>query len=363
MSNIPISTIEKWAQTAFLAATQHIGIQCLLGIGGGDKFLLDDVATTTALEMLPQVTPVPISCVIGEGKKDGASGIFPGMVITPSYQLAGGYSIQLAADPLDGTTAAADNTPGAIAVLAGSVRQPGDTTNGLWGAPEGYAEKIMISAALAAAWREYCEGKVDFTFGDKTLIRGLPLLDQDLTCFLAFAQKVLGRRVAVEFLGGRARNAYVLNAVRQVGALPHPIGSGDVASAVRIQEDYHNVDIYVGIGGSPEGVIAAAVLKCTDGYMEMRPWFSNDAEGEEDRAELIANGIKPDMVYTMAELVPGEVFFSMTAVTDACFGRGVRLTDGTAIETVSYTGRSCTKSTNTVQTLHRDPPALILANR
>ncbi len=364
MNTIPIGTIEKYGQSALQAATQHGAMQCLLGIGGGDKFLLDDVATRTQLEKLREVTPVPITCVIGEGKKDGASGIFPGMEIKPSYDLGGGeYYIELAADPLDGTSAAADNTPGAISVLAGSVRQQGDHKSGLWGAPEGYAEKIMISSQLATAWWEFCNSTKCFALEGKPLVKGVPLLDQNLATFLTFAREVLGRRVAVEFLTGRPRNEYVMEAIRQAGALPHPIQSGDVASAVRIQEDYHNVDIYAGIGGSPEGVIAAAVLKCADGYMEMRPWFSNDAEGEEDRAELIASKIDPTKVYTMDDLVPGDAFFSMTAVTEACFGRGVRYTTGTQIETVSYTGRSRTGSTNVTQTLHREPPVLVLANR
>lgn len=364
MSTIPIGTIEKWAQTAALAATQHGAIQCLLGIGGGNKFLLDDVATRAQLEKLHEVTPVPITCVIGEGKKDGASGIFPGMEILPQYDLGGGgHFIELAADPLDGTTSAADNTPGAISVLAGSVRQKGDHKSGLWGAPEGYAEKIMISSTLAKAWRDFCNTTEYFAVEGTALKKDEALLDQNLATFLAFAHKVLGRRAAVEFLTGRPRNEYVMDAIRKAGALPHPIHAGDVASAVRIQESYHDVDIYVGIGGSPEGVIAAAILKCADGYMEMRPWFSKDTEGEEDREELVAAGIDPAKVYTMEDLVPGDAFFSMTAVTEACFGRGVRFTDGNTIETVSYTGRSRTKSTNVIATLHRAPPELVLANR
>ena len=258
--------------------------------------------------------------VIGEGEKDDAPMLYNGERIGDGRPPL----VDIAVDPIDGTTLTAKGRSGALAVIAlserGTMFNPG---------PCVYMEKLAVGP----------------------LGRGVVDLSATPTENLKELAKRLGKDVTelgVVILD-RPRHDDLIAEVREVGARILSISDGDVAGAIATAWPNSGADILFGIGGTPEGVIAAAALKGLGGEIQGRLWPRDDAE----RALAIAEGYNLDKILSTDDLVAGDnAFFSATAITDGDFLRGVRFHDFGAT-TQSIVVRSRSGTVRLVETIHR----------
>jgi fructose-1,6-bisphosphatase II / sedoheptulose-1,7-bisphosphatase len=236
----------------------------------------------------------------------------------------GGLSVDIALDPLEGTTLTAKAMANALAVMA--MAEPGTMLN----APDTYMDKIAIGGGFA-------EGVIDLDAepGDNinALAKAKGVRAQDITACIM----------------DRPRHEDLIAKVRKAGAAVKLITDGDVAGVIATSDPATGVDIYIGQGGAPEGVLAAAALRCIGGQMQARLVFKK--EDEKRRAERI--GIKDfARKYTMTDLVSGDVVFSATGVTDGSMLHGVRR-DGDYVMTESVVMRSATGTVRWIRARHR----------
>lgn len=288
-------------------------------VGRGDKNAADGAAVDSMREALSAVAMDGI-VVIGEGEKDEAPWLYNGEKIGDGT----GFATDIAVDPIDGTTLTAKGRQGAISVIAlaerGAMFNPG---------PCVYMEKLAVGPLG--------RGAVDIAASPTENLKELA--------------KRLGK--SVQELGvvilDRPRHDDIVAEVRDAGARVLSISDGDVAGAIATAWPASGADILFGIGGTPEGVIAAAALKGLGGEIQGRLWPRDDDE----RAAAIAAGYDLNRVLTTNDLVAGDdCFFSMTAITDGDFLRGVRFHDFGAT-THSLVVRSRSGTVRTVETIHR----------
>jgi fructose-1,6-bisphosphatase II len=249
--------------------------------------------------------------VIGEGEKDEAPMLFNGEAVGDGD----GPGTDVAVDPIDGTRLASIGQPNAVSVIAlaprGSMFFPGSAM---------YMEKIAVGAEAADV--------IDVTAPVQENVRAVA--------------KAKGKRpeeVMVTVLD-RDRHAAILEACRDVGCRVALITDGDVAGAIVAATPRTQIDMLIGIGGTPEGVVAAAALKCLGGAIQGRLWPRDDAE----RAALIEEGYDLDAVLGTDDLVAGDdVFFAATGVTDGNLLRGVKYwPDGASTHSMVMRSRSGT---------------------
>jgi fructose-1,6-bisphosphatase II len=266
-------------------------------IGRGDKIAADQGAVDAMRAMLDTVAMDGV-VVIGEGEKDEAPMLFNG-----EHVGAGGPEVDVAVDPLEGTRLAALGQPNAIAVIAAAERGSMFFPGGAF-----YMEKIAAGADAI--------GAVDINASPTENVNAVA--------------KAKGRRVTdirVVVLE-RERHEQLIGELRQAGARVNLIRDGDVAPAIAAARPETGVDLLYGIGGTPEGVISAAALKCVGGGIQGRLWPRNDAE----RAQLVAEGLDPERVLFTDDLVRGEdVFVAATGVTHGPLLSGVRYVPGGAV--------------------------------
>ncbi len=279
-------------------------------MGRGDKIGADQAAVDAMREVLRSVTMDGL-VIIGEGEKDEAPMLYNGESIGNGEP----PKTDIAVDPVDGTTLTAQGQAGAIAVIAvaerGSMYDPG---------PMVYMDKIAVGPSGA--------GIVDIR---------LPV-DRNLTA-LAKAKRVSIQDLTVVVLD-RPRHDGLVAEIRETGARIKLIRDGDVASAIATAWQGAGVDILMGIGGTPEGVIAAAALKCMGGDLQGRLWARDDA----DRAAAEEQGYDLDKILTLDDLVSTDnCFFAATGITSGDLLRGVRYTeDGISTQSLVMRGRSGT---------------------
>ncbi|MEL6324564.1 MAG: class II fructose-bisphosphatase, partial [Pseudomonadota bacterium] len=229
---------------------------------------------------------------IGEGERDEA----PMLYIGEEVGTGAGPEIDIALDPLEGTTLTAKAMPNALAVLAISTR------GGLLHSPDVYMDKIAIGPG-------YADGIVS-----------LDASPADNVTALAKAKGVTSGEITACVLD-RPRHADIIDSLRSVGARIALITDGDVAGVINTTDPETGIDLYVGQGGAPEGVLAAAALKCVGGQMQGRLVFRND--DERGRAERV--GITDlDRLYDLDDLASGETVFCATGVTDGGLLKGVK---------------------------------------
>src|SRR5271168_2417975 len=259
--------------------------------------------------------------VIGEGEMDEAPMLFIGEKVGTKA----GPKVDIAVDPLEGTTLCAKNMPGAIATLA--VAEHGTMLH----APDIYMDKIAIGPG-------YPIGVIDLD---------APAGENVLN--LAKAKGVPPQAITAMILD-RPRHADLIAAVRKVGAAVSLITDGDVAGVIHTADpDKSGIDIFFGIGGAPEGVLAAAALRCIGGQMQTR--LVIDTEEKRERAAKM--GIKdPRRKYQIEDLVKGDCLFAATGVTDGRMLRGVQFGDG-MIETETIVMRSATGTVRWIRAEHR----------
>jgi fructose-1,6-bisphosphatase II / sedoheptulose-1,7-bisphosphatase len=235
-----------------------------------------------------------------------------------------GPRVDNAVDPLEGTTLCAKNMPGAIATMA--MAEGGTLLN----APDVYMEKIAIGPG-------YPQGIVDLD---------APAAENILA--LAKAKGVKPADITALILD-RPRHADLIAAVRKVGGSVALISDGDVAGVIHTADPVTGIDIYMGIGGAPEGVLAAAALRCIGGQIQCRLILDT----EEKRSRAAKMGVSdPRKKYAMEDMVRGDCLFAATGVTDGALLRGVKFRKG-VIETETVVMRSVTGTVRWIRAEHR----------
>jgi fructose-1,6-bisphosphatase II / sedoheptulose-1,7-bisphosphatase len=280
-----------------------------------------DQAAVDAMRRELATLPIDGTVVIGEGEMDEAPMLFIGEKVGTKA----GAKVDIAVDPLEGTTLCAKNMPGAIATLAMADRGT------LLHAPDIYMDKIAIGPGYPA-------GVVDLDApADQNILK------------LAKAKGVKPDAITAMILD-RPRHADIINAIRKVGAAVSLISDGDVAGVIHTADpDKTGIDIYLGIGGAPEGVLAAAALKCIGGQMQTRLIVDTD----EKRERVAKMGITdPRKKYEIADMVKGDCLFAATGVTDGRMLQGVRFGNG-VIETETVVMRSNTGTIRWIRAEHR----------
>ena len=287
-------------------------------MGRGDKNAADGAAVE-AMRIVLETVPMDGIVVIGEGEKDEAPMLFNGEKIGDGSP----PECDIAVDPIDGTTLTAKGRPGALSVIAvserGTMFDPG---------PCVYMEKIAVGPPGV--------GSIDITSSPtenlNALAKQLNQPVQNLTAVIL----------------DRDRHEDLIGEVRQAGARVRLITDGDVAGAIQTSWPNSGADILFGVGGTPEGVIAAAALKCLGGEIQTRLWPRND--GERDAA--LAADYDLDRVLTGNDLVTGDnCFFSATGITDGDLLQGVRFTDR-GCSTESLVMRSRSGTSRKIQSMH-----------
>jgi fructose-1,6-bisphosphatase II / sedoheptulose-1,7-bisphosphatase len=262
--------------------------------------------------------------VIGEGERDEA----PMLYIGEELGRGDGPDADIAVDPLEGTTLCSKAQPGSMAVVA--IAQGGTLLH----SADIYMDKIAIGGG-------YAPGLVDLDYPPAENLERL-----------AKAKGVQIADLTVCILD-RARHAKLIDEVRLTGAGIRLIGDGDIAGIIEIVEgDETGIDIYMGIGGAPEGVLAASALRCIGGQMQGRL----TALTEDERQRAAAIGITDlSRKFTIEEMAGGDVIFAATGVTDSSLLDGVKFNRG-RIETHTVIMRSATKTVRWLRTQHRAAP-------
>lgn len=261
-------------------------------MGRGDEKAADQAAVDgmrTALNALD----ISGTVVIGEGERDEAPMLYIGETVGSGK----GPKLDIALDPLEGTTITAKGGQNALAVIA--MAEEGNFLN----APDVYMDKIAVGGGLP-------EGVVD--------------LDATPQENLTSVAKAKGKDISdlLVCILDRPRHADLIQAVRDASARILLIGDGDVSGVIATAEPDSGVDIYMGSGGAPEGVLAAAALRCIGGQIQGRLLFRNDDE----RARAAKWGIEDlDKKYSLHDMASGDVMFAATGVTDGAMLRGVRV--------------------------------------
>jgi len=286
-------------------------------MGRGDEKAADQAAVDAMRQALNALS-IDGTVVIGEGERDEAPMLYIGEKVG-----AGGPKIDIALDPLEGTTITAKGGPNALAVIAMA------EAGGFLNAPDVYMDKIAVGGGLPA-------GVVDLDAAPAENLKNL-----------AKAKNVEVSDIVACILD-RPRHADLIAKVRAAGARILLISDGDVSGVIATSRADSGIDIYLGSGGAPEGVLAAAALRCIGGQMQGRLLFRNDDE----RGRAIKMGVTDfNRKYDMLDLARGDVMFAATGVTDGTMLRGVRRFHGGAM-THSMVMRSKTGTVRLIEASH-----------
>jgi fructose-1,6-bisphosphatase II / sedoheptulose-1,7-bisphosphatase len=271
--------------------TEAAALSASLLMGRGDEKAADQAAVDAMREALNSLS-IDGTVVIGEGERDEA----PMLYIGEKVGTGDGPAIDIALDPLEGTTITAVGGPNALAVVAMA------EAGGFLNAPDVYMDKIAVGPGLP-------EGIVDL---DNTAQQNLSALAR---------AKMADVSDLVVCILDRPRHAELIAKVREAGARIMLITDGDVSGVIATAQADTGIDLYVGSGGAPEGVLAAAALRCIGGQMQGRLLFRNDAE----RARAARwNVTDLNKKYLLEDLASGDVMFAATGVTNGSMLRGVR---------------------------------------
>jgi fructose-1,6-bisphosphatase II / sedoheptulose-1,7-bisphosphatase len=324
--NVPSITVhadlalERVLTLELVRVTERAAVSAARLSGRGNEKAADQAAVDAMRRELNKL-PIDGTIVIGEGERDEAPMLFIGETVGNKH----GPRVDIAVDPLEGTTLCAKNIPGAIATMA--MAEGGTLLN----APDVYMEKIAIGPG-------YPIGLVDLDAPAEENIRRL-----------AEAKGVQPSDITALILD-RPRHADLIASVRKVGAAVRLITDGDVAGVIHTADPADTgIDIYIGVGGAPEGVLAAAALRCIAGQMQCR--LVLDTQEKRERAAKM--GIKdPRKKYEIADMVQGDCLFAATGVTDGALLDGVRFRKN-VIETETVVMRSVTGTVRWIRAEHR----------
>jgi len=289
--------------------------------GQGDEKAADQVAVDAMRTELNNL-PIDGTVVIGEGERDEA----PMLYIGEEVGTKEGPKVDIALDPLEGTTICAKNQPNSLAVIA--LAEGGS----LLYAPDVYMDKIAIGPG-------YPDGLIDL---DMTPAENLAAVAKEKGCEV---------NQLTACILDRSRHAKIIEDVRATGAAILLIGDGDVAGIIHTTDpDETGVDIYFGTGGAPEGVLAAAALRCIGGQMQGRLILDTPEKVERARGMGVED---PTKKYTMNEMAKGDVLFAASGVTDGNMLSGVKFKKG-EIETHTVVMRSSSGTVREIKARHQD---------
>ena len=324
MTDLVIQTqdiIERILTLELVRVTERAAVSSARWRGRGDEKSADQAAVDAMRRELNRL-PIDGTIVIGEGERDEAPMLFIGEKVGTRT----GPKVDIAVDPLEGTTLCAKDMPGSIAVMA--MAQAGSLLN----APDVYMEKIAIGPG-------YPKGIVDLDMTPEENIRAL-----------SKAKNVRPNEITVCVLD-RPRHAALIAACRRAGASLRLLTDGDVAGIIlTAQPDETGVDLYLGTGGAPEGVLAAGALRCVGGQMQGRLILDTAEKVERAKKMGIADAKK---IYDMKELASGDVVVAATGVTDGGLLSGVKFRQNT-IETETLIYRSVTGTVRRIRAEHRE---------
>ena len=319
MAKAPKEQPDRNLGMELVRVTEAAAMAAARWMGRGDKESADGAAVDAMRAVLTGVSMDGI-VVIGEGEKDEAPMLYNGEHIGDGHPPA----VDIAVDPIDGTTLTSLGRPNAISVIAlserGTMFNPG---------PCVYMEKIAVGPEAADA--------IDLTASVKANLK--------------WVSKALRKDVAdvTAVILDRPRHEHIIKECREAGARIRLIPDGDVAGAISTAWPESGADILFGIGGTPEGVIAACALKALGGAIQGRMWPRNDDE----RQRAVDAGYDLDRVLTLDDLVSGEdVFFAATGITDGELLRGVRFR-GDGANTQSLVMRSKSGTIRKMDATHR----------
>ncbi|HYT53691.1 MAG TPA: class II fructose-bisphosphatase [Verrucomicrobiae bacterium] len=299
-----------------IRVTEAAALSCARLTGRGDEKAADQAAVD-AMRRAFDALAIDGTVVIGEGERDEAPMLYIGEKVG-----SGGPKVDIALDPLEGTTICATGAPNALAVIAMA-----DGGN-LLHCPDTYMAKIATGPDG--------RGVVDL---DKSPTENLHALAEAKRCKVEDLMAIIL---------SRPRHEALIQEVRKAGARIRLIGDGDVAAAIATTKKETGIDLLLGIGGAPEGVLAAAALRCVGGEFQGRLAPRNDEEIERAKQMGVTNIKKK---FQIEELAAGDVMFAATGVTDGDYLRGVHFFPGGAT-TQSVVMRSKTKTVRVINATH-----------
>jgi fructose-1,6-bisphosphatase II / sedoheptulose-1,7-bisphosphatase len=310
-------TLDRNLALEVVRVTEAAALAASRLMGRGDEKAADQAAVDAMRRALNSLA-IDGTVVIGEGERDEAPMLYIGEKVGQ-----GGPKVDIALDPLEGTTITAKGGQNALAVIAMAEQ------GGFLNAPDVYMDKIAVGGGLP-------DGVVDLdakpaeNLKNLAKAKGVDIADL-VTCIL-----------------DRPRHAELIARVREAGARIMLISDGDVSGVIATSSPASGVDIYMGSGGAPEGVLAAAALRCIGGQIQGRLLFRNDDE----KARATRLGIKDlDRKYGILDLAKGDVMFAATGVTDGSMLKGIRRYPGGA-STHSIVMRSKTGTVRLVESTH-----------
>ncbi len=291
-------------------------------VGRGDEKAADHAAVE-AMRKAFDTLYMDGTVVIGEGERDEAPMLFIGEKVGGAPDR--GPKIDIALDPLEGTTITAKAGPNALAVLAAAEE------GGLLNAPDVYMEKLAVGPG-------YPEDIIDLTKSATENVNAV-----------AAAKGVKPEEIIVCVLD-RPRHAELIAELRGIGCGVVLIGDGDVAGVIAVTDENTTIDMYMGSGGAPEGVLAAAALRCVGGQIQGRLLFRNDDE----RSRARKWGIEDlDKIYKLRDLAKGDCIFAATGVTDGSLLSGVKRLKGGKMTTESVVMRASSGTVRWIKGEHR----------
>jgi fructose-1,6-bisphosphatase II len=326
--------IERIIEFDFVRATEAAALNSLRWLGRGEKEKAD-AAACDAMRGMFDLMNICGEVVIGEGIKDDAPGIFKGEQL--GTWLPGSPPFHIAIDPIDGTTNISKGAPNSISCIAAASPESGVKV-ALRDVPSFYMSKLAYGPPVI----HYMQKR-----GDSLNI------DAPIAETLAIVARSVDKRVqdVVVMMLDRPRHKDMVDQIRKCGASLRMIGDGDIAAAMAPALPDSDVDLYMGIGGSPEAVLAAAGIKCLGGDMQCKMW----PRDENERKQLIDDGHEKDLDRTFSadDLANGEnIIFCATGISDSALLRGVKTRGAAVAVTHSILMRAKSKTVRFIRAQH-----------
>jgi fructose-1,6-bisphosphatase II / sedoheptulose-1,7-bisphosphatase len=315
------SVLDRVLVLEMVRVTESAAIAASTWIGRGDNDAADDAAVEAMRAALNEL-PIDGTVMIGEGERDEAPMLYIGEKVGSAQD--GGPKIDIALDPLEGTTLTANAGPNALAVLA--IAEHGCLLN----APDVYMDKLAIGPG-------YPDGTISLDKSPSDNVRAI-----------AAAKGVQPNEIIACVLD-RPRHADIITELRALGCGIKLIPDGDVAGVIAVTDPDTGIDVYMGSGGAPEGVLAAAALRCVGGQIQGRLLFRNDAEIERARRWGIED---LNRIYALEDMAKGDCIFAATGVTDGSLVDGVHVRRQ-CLTTESIVMRASSGTIRRVRTEHR----------
>jgi len=318
----PSQVLDRVLVLEMVRVTEAAAIAASSLVGRGDEKAAD-AAAVEAMRKAFDTLYMDGTVVIGEGERDEAPMLYIGEKVGGAP--GKGPKIDIALDPLEGTTITAKAGPNSLAVLAAAEE------GCLLHAPDVYMEKIAVGPG-------YCQGVISL---EKSVRENVEAV--------AAEKGVAPADINVCVLD-RPRHADLIAELREIGCGIHLIPDGDVAGVIATTDEDTTIDMYMGTGGAPEGVLAAAALRCAGGQFNGRLLFRNDDE----RARARKWGIEDlDRIYKLEDLAKGDCIFAATGVTDGSLLEGVKRLRGGKMTTESVVMRASTGTVRWIRGEHR----------